>query len=98
MKLNHRTASLTAGLSLVIMALAAGFSYGYVQSGLVVPGQPEATLANMTSGLGLFRAGLAGWALIFLTDLLVTVSLWFYFRETRPALAWLQRVHGLSIP
>ena len=72
---------LIAGISLVIMAIAAGFSYGFVYGGIVVD-DPVNTLTNLVEKRSLFTAGLAGWVVIFITDLVVTFSLFRFFSDT----------------
>lgn len=78
-KIEKRT-GLIAGISLIIMAIAAGFSYGYVHSSLVGE-TPLATAQNLTNNSGLFLAGIAGWIVIIITDLIVTFSLFSFFKR-----------------
>ncbi len=47
---SQRKAALVAGFSIVIMAVLAGFAYGYVLQGLIVPDNPTLT-ANNTSNV-----------------------------------------------
>ena len=70
-----------AGMSLLTMAITAGFSYGYVQNSLVVD-SPEATFQNLLNHKALFYAGITGWVIIFITDLIVSLALFNYFRKT----------------
>ena len=67
---NEKKQGLIAGASIIIMALAAGFSYGYVHTGLV-DDSPASTLQNLAENKSLFIGGLAGWVIIFITDLVV---------------------------
>ena len=83
MKFTQRSQALAAGISLLIMAIAAGFSYGYVRSGIEVPANPSATFGNLKESATLFKAGLGGWILIFITDLIVTFSLYLFFKTTQ---------------
>lgn len=69
--LELRKTALTAGISLIIMAIAAYFSYGYVHGSLVVQGDPSATLNNLRSSNMLFRAEIFGWLLILICDIVV---------------------------
>ena len=87
MKTSKRNQALVAGLSLIIMAVAAMFAYGYVFPLVEVEGDPVATWNGLTDNRMLFFAGLGGWLIIFITDLLVTVSLFYFFRETRKNLS-----------
>lgn len=70
-----------AGISLIIMAIAAGFSYGYVHSSLV-DDSAIITYKNLISNKSLFFAGLFSWTIIFITDLIVAIALFYYFRKT----------------
>lgn len=72
---------LIAGISLVIMAIAAGFSFGYAHSNLVAD-TPDITLQNLIANKSLFFAELFGWSLIFLTDIIVAIALYYFFRST----------------
>ncbi|MEQ9378070.1 MAG: DUF4386 domain-containing protein [Imperialibacter sp.] len=81
MKNLNRKDAIVAGVSLIIMALAAGYAYGYVQSSLVVVGNPAATLTNLNNTPGLFGSGVIGWFIILITDLLVAWSLYRFFAQ-----------------
>jgi len=87
MKSTQRTQALAAGISLIIMALLAAFSYGYVLSGIEVQNDPAATFKQLVTRASIFKAGLGGWVFIFLTDLIVTISLYLFFSETRKRLS-----------
>ena len=77
----EKTAGLIAGISLLIMAIAAGFSYGFVQNELLAE-SAEITKRNILENINLFFAGLAGWVIIFITDLMVSVALYVFFKNT----------------
>lgn len=87
MKTAERKQALVAGISIIIMAIAAIFAYGYVFPLVEVEGDPVNTWEQMVSNRNLFIAGLGAWVIIFITDLLVTVALFFFFRKTRNNLA-----------
>jgi hypothetical protein len=80
MNRKERKAGLIAGISLVIMAIAAGFSYGYVHNKLVNE-SAEITMQNLIENKLLFMAGISGWIIIFITDLLVSGSLFIFFKN-----------------
>ncbi|NJO92715.1 MAG: hypothetical protein HC831_29910 [Chloroflexia bacterium] len=48
-----RKAAIIAGTSLILMAVAAGYSFGYVFNSLVVTTDAEATINNIKQSLGL---------------------------------------------
>lgn len=77
---SQRKSALTAGLSLLVMAVAAGFSFGFVYNDLVVPGDAKATFDNLSLNTGLFAASVGGWVLIFLLDLIVSFALLRFFK------------------
>jgi len=82
-----RRLALMAGGSLVLMALAAGFAYGYVLSGLTVAGDAAATAQNLLAHAGRFYGGLAAWGLIALLDLIVAWALGRFFRPVHRRMA-----------
>lgn len=81
MNKKERKAGLVAGISLIVMAVAAGFSYGFVQNQLVSE-SAEVTMQNLIENKSLFLAGLAGWLVIFITDLIVSWALYIFFKTT----------------
>lgn len=87
MKTSKRKQALVAGISLIIMAVAAMLAYGYVFPQIFMEGDPLATWDGLTDNRILFFTGLGGWLIIFITDLLVTVSLFYFFRDTRKYLS-----------
>lgn len=70
-----------AGIALLIMASVAGFSFGYAHNSLMV-NSPETTLNNLIVNKSLFYAELLGWSIIFITDFIVAIALYFCFRRT----------------
>ncbi|MGC9343013.1 MAG: DUF4386 domain-containing protein, partial [Bacteroidales bacterium] len=89
MEKSKRKQALIAGISLIIMAVAAIFAYGYVFPQVEVPANPLATWDQLTENTSLYMAGLAGWLIIFITDILVTFSLFYFFRGTHKNLSML---------
>lgn len=81
MNSRERKAGVIAGVSLFIMAIAAGFSYGYVHNELVNE-SAEITMNNLVRNKPLFMAGVTGWIIIFLTDLVVSGALYEFFRNS----------------
>ena len=81
--MNHseKRAGLIAGISLIVMAMAAGFAYGFAQ-GKLVDVSAEIMKQNLLENSSLFYAVLAAWALIFTTDLIVSKALFNVFRHT----------------
>jgi hypothetical protein len=82
----ERNMGLTAGLSIVVMAIAAGFAYGYVYSGLLEY-SPGDLVAFLRDNNPLYMAGLAGWGVIFVTDVVVSLSLFSFYKTTNPLIS-----------
>ncbi|MFD2672150.1 DUF4386 domain-containing protein [Marinicrinis sediminis] len=93
----HGTAAVVAGGALLIMAVAAFFSYGYVHNSLIDQGDPLHTLQQMEASATLFRMEILGWLLIILCDLLVSWGLYQYFKPIHAAYAvltgWLRLLY-----
>ena len=81
MKNANRKYAIIAGVSLIVMALAAGYSYGYVLGSLVETDNPSGTLMRLNHSKGIFGSGVIGWLVILITDLLVAWSLYRYFLQ-----------------
>ncbi len=75
----QRGAALTAGVSLLLMALIAGLGYGWIHGMLVVPDDAAATAANLRSASGWFRAEIFGWLLILICDAAAAWALYVFF-------------------
>ncbi|PLX00108.1 MAG: DUF4386 domain-containing protein [Marinilabiliales bacterium] len=78
MQNKEKKQGIIAGISLLIMAIVAGFTFGYAHSNLVADA-PEITLQNLIANKSLFFAELSGWSIVFITDLIVAVALFFFF-------------------
>ncbi|WP_461634361.1 DUF4386 domain-containing protein [Labilibaculum euxinus] len=68
-------------MSLIIMAIASGFSYGYVHTSLMAK-TPLETAQNFANNSKIFLVGIAGWLVIISTDLIVTFSFCTFFIST----------------
>jgi hypothetical protein len=62
--ISMRTAAVVAGVSILIMAIAAVIATDIVLGRLVVPGDAAATTNNITVSEMLFRAGIFSWLVI----------------------------------
>ncbi|MCF6139181.1 DUF4386 domain-containing protein [Pseudalkalibacillus berkeleyi] len=81
MKNVQQRAAIIAGVSLLLMAIAAGFSYGYVHNSLVITGDAGATFKNIQASLSLFELGILGWMIIIILDVLVS---WAFYVVLKP--------------
>ncbi|WP_309119621.1 DUF4386 domain-containing protein [Paenibacillus sp.] len=93
-----RASALVAGISLLGMTIAAGFSYGYVHGNLVVPGDAGATYENIASSAPLFAAALFGWFVVLMLDIAVAWAFYVFLKPIRPRLAllgaWLRLMYA----
>lgn len=82
------------GACLFVMAVAAGFSFGFVLEGLVVKDNPTATLHHIMGAKPLFSFGVYSWVLIIFLDVLVAKGFYELLKSTNRELslatAWLR--------
>lgn len=71
------------------MAAVAGFSYGYVHSSLVIPGDISTTSHNIASSIMLFKAEIIGWIVILILDVIVAWSFYIFLKPIDQELALL---------
>ncbi|WP_054973786.1 DUF4386 domain-containing protein [Paenibacillus sp. A3] len=95
---HERNAAFTAGVSLILMALAAFFSYGFVHGSLVVKGDVGVTFTNIVSSNSLFKAEILGWVLILICDIVVAWALYIFLNKTLSLLgAWLRLTYSVVL-
>ncbi len=87
--LNIRNYAIIAGTALLTMAFTAIFAYAVVFNQLVVPTDATTTFMNISSAYGLYNTGIAAWFIILFMDLLVTWSLYFFFKPVDQPLSLL---------
>ena len=79
--LTQRKMAKTAGYSLLLMAITAGFTVGYVMNNLIIPGDAAATYHHIQIAESLFRLGIFGWIIILVLDVIVAWSLYEFFKQ-----------------
>ena len=77
---SSRQAALIAGISILIMAIAAIFAFGHVYEGMVVPADASATAENILNSGSVFRLGIFTWLIILICDILAAWGLYVFFR------------------
>ncbi len=77
------------GYALLLMALLAGFSFGYAFPKIYIPGQPEMALINLKENLTLYQFMLWGILAIILLDLLISWTIYLYFKNVNQKFALL---------
>ena len=77
----------TAGWLYIAIAIAGGFSIGYVPSVIFVSGDAAATLANLLGNTALVRLGILGDIIVLLIELVLTIMLYRIFKPASETLA-----------
>ena len=97
-EISRRTAAIIAGLSILILTLAAGFAYGYVFNQLVVPGNATETANNIKASETLFRAGIFAWLIILVCDVFAAWGFYIVFQKVNNGLslltAWMRLTYA----
>ncbi len=77
----------TAGLLYTLIAVAGGFSMGYLPSVLIVPGDAAATAANILAQPDLYRLGTFADIVVLFAEIVVTSLLYSLFRGVNASIA-----------
>ncbi len=93
---SQRTAAIAAGVGLVITLIGVAF-VELTTNSLIVPGDAETTARNILDSEELFRAGIFGWVLAILGDMVRAWGLYVFFKRVNKSLAllsaWFMLVH-----
>jgi hypothetical protein len=91
----------TAGISLILMALSAGFAFGYAHSQLLAPNDATATLENLLNSKPLLTAEILAWWLILALDVIVAWALYHFFKNVNKPIsaltAWIRVVYSIIL-
>lgn len=87
MKNNNRKYALISGIALIIMGVAAAFSFGFVYAGQIKNFGFAITINNLLNLKPLYTGSIIGWIVIIICDLIVTLFLYKFFRQTTQKLA-----------
>ena len=87
--ITSRKAALVAGLSILLMAILAGFAYGFVLQSLVIPNDAPLTVHNIRASMMLFRAGICSFLIVLILDVLVAWALYVFFEQENKNLSML---------
>lgn len=95
--ISTRKAAVISGSALLLMAIAAGFAYGFVHGTLIVPGEAAKTAANIEGSQLLFRLGNVGFLIVLILDIVVAWGLYLILKPVNKGLslftAWLRLVY-----
>lgn len=90
-----------AGISLLLMAIVVGFSFGYVHSQIVQPDDANTTLQNLIHSKGLYQAEILGWCLILILDVTVAWALYHFFKSENKSIsaltAWIRIIYSIIL-
>jgi hypothetical protein len=86
---NSRTIAKLTGYSLLLMAAIAGFSFGYAFPQIYEPAQIDSAQSKLLANLQLYNFMLLGIVLVILLDLMVSWTLYLYFKNDNSKLALL---------
>ena len=90
--MNQRRLAITTGISLLIMAIVAGFSVGYAYAELYNPAQLEFLKDSILQNMGLYQSMLIGILIILILDLLVSYTLYKFFEDDNKRMSFLSGV------
>jgi hypothetical protein len=96
-----RNAAMITGVSIIVMAIAAGFAVGFVLEGLIVPGDAVATTNNIKTSEMLFRMGIFSWLIILVCDVLAAWGLYIFLKPVNKNLsllmAWFRLIYTATL-
>jgi len=99
MDMSPRQAAVVAGAGYLVIFVLAIFAEFFVRATLVVPDDAAATVANLLSSSGQFRAGIVGYLVAAVFDVVVALALYVFFAPVSRSLAllaaWMRLVHAL---
>jgi hypothetical protein len=77
----------TAGVLYMVLAVVGPFSLMIAGTNLIVPGDAAATAANIAANESLFRFGMVGDSIIFLTEVVLSVILYVFLKPVNKTLS-----------
>ena len=78
---NRRISALVIGVSLLVMAVAAGIAFGAIHSSLIDMSQSERTMKNLLDNSTRWQIEIVLWVVIIITDLLVSWGVYHYYKK-----------------
>ena len=84
-----------AGILYVLIAVVAIYSVFIVSNNLIVPGDATATATNIAESEGQFRAGILGYLIIFLSEIVLTTLLYVLLKPVSKTLSLMAAIFRL---
>lgn len=81
MELSQKNIAVIAGLSLILMAILAGIGYGYAFNGFYIANDTITTIRNLNKFISLLKLTIASFSIILILDIIVTWSLFEFFKS-----------------
>ncbi|MDP2722932.1 MAG: DUF4386 domain-containing protein [Bacteroidales bacterium] len=88
----NRTFAKITGYSLLLMTIIAGFAFGYAFPKIFNPGQLDIVQSNLAGNLQLYKLMLLAILIVLLLDLLVSWTLYRYFKNDNRKIALLSSI------
>jgi len=88
----NRTLAKINGYSLLLMAVIAGFAFGFALPKIFNPGQLDFVQSNLASNLQLYKLMLLAILIVLLLDILVSLTLYLYFKNDNRKIALLSGI------
>lgn len=79
----------TAGLLYLLIAIAGGYSIGYVPSQILVAGDAQATVNNIMTKQGLYFTGILGDTIVIIFEVILTAMLYHMFKNVNSTVSLL---------
>lgn len=99
--LSPRRAALIAGIGYLVIFVLAIFANFFVMGSLIDPKDPAVTASNIAASLGLFRAGIAAFLVIFVLDIVIAWALYELFAPVSSSgsllAAWLRIAYAVLL-
>jgi hypothetical protein len=100
-KISLRKAAIIAGITMFIIAIAAAFAVGVVDTRLIVDGDATATMNNIKKSISLFKAGIFSWLIILICDIVISWALYIFFKQIDSSLsllgAWFRLAYSIIL-
>jgi len=90
--MNQRRLAIITGISLILMAILAGFSIGFAYGEFYKPKQIEFLKDNILQNMGLYQSMLIGILMILILDLLVSYTLFKYFEDDNKKISFISGI------
>ncbi len=77
------------GCSIVVMAIVAGFAYGFVHANIYRSGDSDLTAKLLYGNIVMYKLEIVSWIIIFILDIIVSIGLYAIYKETNKKIALL---------